>query len=132
MSLGVLRERRSFLAIFPQGKQVPAHLPLEFQKGVLWLSRRTTAPLLPVAIRYDFLQGEKPVIHVSIGPVLESSGEKSLLDCESAVERELRIINQGIVGSLPAIRRFEQVLDGGGDRVPSQGARALLLIGGPR
>lgn len=59
------------LIVFPQGEQRPAHLPLSFRPGVSALSERTRLPVHPVALRYDFRESERQVVHLSVGRALK-------------------------------------------------------------
>jgi 1-acyl-sn-glycerol-3-phosphate acyltransferase len=67
----LLPKRGRILAIFPQGRQRPAHLPLQLKSGVAFLAQASGVPVLPLAIRYDFSEGPKPLAHLSVGsPIL--------------------------------------------------------------
>src|SRR5690606_29163115 len=56
MASSVLCQPRRVLAIFPQGEQRPAHLPLAFRPGVAALAAHSGAPVIPLAIQYTYLQ----------------------------------------------------------------------------
>lgn len=66
----LLHQRGGILAIFPQGQQRPAHLPLELKSGVAFLAQTSRFPVVPLAIRYDFSEGPKPLAHLSVGSPL--------------------------------------------------------------
>ena len=55
------------LAIFPQGKQLAMHLPLTLKPGVFYLSQFSSAPVYPIALRYDFYEGPRAVVHLCVG-----------------------------------------------------------------
>jgi 1-acyl-sn-glycerol-3-phosphate acyltransferase len=66
----ILRDPGQILAIFPQGGQRPAHLPLVLKPGVEALARKTQAPVVACALRYDYGQSPRPIVHLSIGEAL--------------------------------------------------------------
>lgn len=81
----ILDSPRRILAIFPQGVQRPAHFPLNFKSGVAALAERTGAPVVPLAIRYDFLEAPRQVVHLKVGEPLLFSQEthtRELFLCE--------------------------------------------------
>lgn len=89
---GVLDRPGRALAIFPHGAQRPAHLPLEFKAGVVALSRLSHAPIVPLALRYDFHEGPRALVHLSFGPpLIVSAGATSpvIKQLESRVRRAL-------------------------------------------
>jgi len=76
------------LFVFPQGTQVPPHLPLAFRTGVLTLADLAAATIVPVGLRYEFLQDPKPEVLVSIGTALEGGGSRS--DRRKGLEQAVR------------------------------------------
>lgn len=74
-----------YLVVFPQGAQTPAHRSLRFKRGVAWLAEMARVPLVPLAIRYDFLEGPRPFVHVSIG------ASRSIVGSSGHVVRELEL-----------------------------------------
>jgi 1-acyl-sn-glycerol-3-phosphate acyltransferase len=92
----VLDRPGRFLFVFPSGRQIPAHMPLEFKGGVLRIEQSTEAALVPLAIRYEFGESPKPRIWISVGPPLPRSSAKDLKRLtviERAVQAELSCID---------------------------------------
>jgi 1-acyl-sn-glycerol-3-phosphate acyltransferase len=86
----ILNRPRRFLAIFPSGKQSPAHLPLPFERGVLWLAQKSGAKVVPIAFRYEFGESPRPVLFVSIGSSFRPGGSSAdLASLEDKVQTEL-------------------------------------------
>jgi len=85
------------LFVFPQGTQVPAHLPLAFRTGVLALADCAGVPIVPAGLRYEFLQDPKPEVLVSIGMAIEGGGLRS--------DRRRRL-EQAVRGELDEIDRL--------------------------
>jgi len=83
------------LFVFPQGRQVPARLPLEFKSGVLRIAEQAQAPVVPVGLSYEFLEDPKPEIRLAVGAplVLQNSvaGRRAL---ERAVRDQLTRIDE--------------------------------------
>jgi len=70
----VLDRPRRVLGVFPGGVQQPAHLPCDFKLGVAHLSRAAKVPVIPLALRYDFHEGPRAIVHLCFGsPVAHSS-----------------------------------------------------------
>lgn len=96
------------LIVFPQGRQVPAHLPLRFASGVVHLARQTGVPVVPMALRYDYREEPIPELNVSIGPpvdVAEGNGT-ALARLEDAVAEQLRLIDAHLVNENPGFERW--------------------------
>jgi 1-acyl-sn-glycerol-3-phosphate acyltransferase len=56
------------LGIYPQGKQESMDKrPLTSVTGATWLAARSGAPFSTVAVRYEFLEDERPEVFVAIG-----------------------------------------------------------------
>jgi 1-acyl-sn-glycerol-3-phosphate acyltransferase len=92
------------LSIFPHGAQRPAHLPLEFKSGVAVLAARTLAPVVPLAIRYDFLESPRQVVHLRIGSPLRFSKstdtkERFVLRLECQVKAALHDIDNELLAT---------------------------------
>lgn len=86
-----------FLIVFPQGRQRPAHFPLQFERGIALLRRRTELPVVPVGLRYDFGEHPKAEVYLSIGeelPFGSGADLDFLLELEEAVGRELSRIDE--------------------------------------
>ncbi len=89
-----------FLIAFPQGQQRPAHLPLEFHRGIELLAERTGAPVVPIGLRYDFTEGPRPEIHISCGPAqLWNRRGVLALELEVAVGLQLAAIDAELLRS---------------------------------
>lgn len=105
------------LIVFPQGRQCPAHLPLRFQRGIEILARQTRLPVIPVGLRYDYLQNARARVHVAFGsPRLWNSQGAFLEELEGAVQRELRRIDQEILRQIDERETAEP-----GSAMPSEG-----------
>lgn len=90
------------LWMFPQGTLRPARTPLELQRGVEVLSRRSGVAVCPVALRYEYLDGEKPDVLVRFGERIDPSGI-SIDALSVAMQRLLNTIDDDIVtGTLAA------------------------------
>lgn len=61
------------LGVFPGGVQQPAHLPCDFKLGVAHLSRAAKVPVIPLALRYDFHEGPRAIVHLCFGSPLAHS-----------------------------------------------------------
>jgi len=83
------------LFMFPQGKQVPAQLPLRFHGGVLRMAELSGAAVVPVGLRYEFLEDPKPEIRISVGGAVSLLGTRVQRKraLESAVRVELDSID---------------------------------------
>jgi 1-acyl-sn-glycerol-3-phosphate acyltransferase len=72
-AIGQLDRPGRILWIFPQAQQRPAHLrPLGLQRGVELLASRTGAPVVPLALRYDFRDSPKAEINMVFDPALDN------------------------------------------------------------
>ena len=68
-ALARLQEPRARVWIFPQGRILPSDVrPIVCDPGAAWLAARARAPLVAVAIRYDFLETQYPQAFVSFSP----------------------------------------------------------------
>lgn len=94
----VLDAPRKVLVIFPHGDQRPAHLSLEFKLGVATLALATRAPVIPLAIRYDYVEGPKPIVHLAAGSPSwfcdsRHTRESFVADLEARVAQKLKRID---------------------------------------
>jgi 1-acyl-sn-glycerol-3-phosphate acyltransferase len=112
------------LWIFPQGKQRAAHLrPLALQSGVRWLSQKSGARVVPLALSYTFREAAQPSILASFGTPI-AAGTANLM----------AVLEEQMIACLARIDQF--VADGVGEFVPvlprrpeAQGApRAARLL----
>jgi 1-acyl-sn-glycerol-3-phosphate acyltransferase len=61
-------EGRRTLWIFPQGELLPHRMPLTFRSGAARIARAVPeAPLVPVAVRYEFRGEQRPEVFVRVG-----------------------------------------------------------------
>jgi len=75
-SMELLKTPNLRLLMFPQGKQESMDKrPLTPSAGASWLAVKSKVGFFPVALRYEFIEHEKPEIFVSIGAVRKA--EKS-------------------------------------------------------
>lgn len=124
-SLEKLAEPGARVLVFPQGRQRPMELrPLGLERGVGWLAARTGARVVPVALRYEFLEERWPDLFVSVGAprTVERAHRR---DAEERVERwlteeadELRAAVHG-----GRSRELRRILRGRGPRDPWPEAR---------
>ena len=54
--------------VFVQGRLRPADRPVTAKSGALLLARRSGAQLLPLTIRYEWLEESRPSVLVRVGP----------------------------------------------------------------
>ncbi|PTY01750.1 hypothetical protein DB346_11180 [Verrucomicrobia bacterium LW23] len=70
-----LEDPANLVWIFPQGKIVSPHVPMQSQPGTAFLARKSPrALMLPVAFRYEFFRDDKPLILIDIGAPFEAAG----------------------------------------------------------
>ncbi len=56
------------LWIFPQGRQMPAHMrPLHFQAGVHWLAHRAACPVVPLSLSYTYREAPEAAVIARFG-----------------------------------------------------------------
>ena len=80
------------LWLFPQGVLLPARAPLRFRSGLARISRAVPeAPLVPVAVRYEFRDHARPECVVRIGEAtpLDPIAARSSAPLTRRLEREL-------------------------------------------
>lgn len=99
-ALRLLASAQNVVWMFPQGALLPAWHPLEIKGGANFLARRSGASLLPVALRYEWLQESRPSIVVNFGKVLPaetSPGElgKAMEDTYGELDEALTAIDLG-------------------------------------
>ncbi|MEW6432540.1 MAG: lysophospholipid acyltransferase family protein [Myxococcota bacterium] len=64
----VLRRKNAALCVFPEGELVPGGgPPRAFKRGVEVIARRAQVRCLPVAVRYAFLEHERPDLLLEVG-----------------------------------------------------------------
>ena len=69
---------RRTLWIFPQGELMPARVPLAFRSGVARFARAAPrAPLVPVAVRYEFRAEQRPEAFVRVGGAIRADGART-------------------------------------------------------
>ncbi|OQX69797.1 MAG: hypothetical protein B6A08_02640 [Sorangiineae bacterium NIC37A_2] len=114
-----------FVAIFPRGAQRPSHFPLEFRSGIFHLQKRSQATILPIALRYEFLENARPSLLISLGEPLPfeegARAEQVVPRVEEAVARELTRID----GALESMLQTPLVAPGGVDSLLYRAPRPL-------
>lgn len=130
----LLRERGRLVWIFPQGEERPiTQRPLGFRPGSAEIGRLARrAAVLPVGIRYEHGNTERPRLYVSVGPPVPPGGdaETQRLAQEQAVLRELERIDEALVARDET--GFETVLSGSRSRLFAALQRALAWFSGRR
>jgi 1-acyl-sn-glycerol-3-phosphate acyltransferase len=132
----LLRRPGCALWIFAQGRQRPAHLrPLAPASGVAWLSRRTGASVVPLALDYQYREAPEPAIFVSFGAPIAAAETSLTTQLEQAwiagLARIDACIEAGTAGSegfalaLPPRRAPQRTL-------PLAGRTLARLLGGQR
>lgn len=71
-ALGLLKDAKNVVWIFPQGVLVPQWVPIQVKPGALWLAQRAQAQVVPIAFRYEWLVESRPSVFVHCGPPLPS------------------------------------------------------------
>jgi 1-acyl-sn-glycerol-3-phosphate acyltransferase len=91
---------RRTLWIFPQGELMAARAPLTFRSGASRLARVVPeAPLVPVAVRYEFRNEQRPELFVRVGAAVRAATgaaaaaarDASPLALTRALEQRLRL-----------------------------------------
>jgi 1-acyl-sn-glycerol-3-phosphate acyltransferase len=102
-STDLLSRPGRMLWVFAQGAEVPITArPLHFQRGASLISeaaaRRSDAITVPVGLRYEFAERERPFVYVSFGPPLASGLSRTERHemLVRGVERELQRIDHAI------------------------------------
>lgn len=89
------------LAVFASGTQRPAHLPLLYRPGILTIQDEAQVPIVPAALRYDFIQGPRAVVHLFCGsaiPALKGGSRGARLRVlESRTNQLLGAIDQEVL-----------------------------------
>lgn len=71
-ALGLLRNARHAIWIFPQGVLVPQWVPIRVKRGALWLARQSGARVLPVAFRYEWMVESRPSLFIHCGESVDA------------------------------------------------------------
>lgn len=72
---------RMAVSLFPQGRLVPAWHPLHFEPGAIAITKALLpAVVVPVALRYECLQGLKPTALMAVQAPLLCENEPATLD----------------------------------------------------
>lgn len=103
---GLLDRAGRFVAIFPRGEQRPSHFPLEFRSGVYHLQKRSQTTILPIALRYEFLENSRPSLLIALGePLSFEQGTRAdhvVSAVEQAVTQQLGRLDGAIESMLRA------------------------------
>lgn len=106
-ALRLLASPRNVVWMFPQGALVPSWQPLEIKGGANLLARRSGAQLLPVALRYEWLQESRASIVVNFGaPLPPDTSPENLGQAMTDTYREVdeQIAQIDLEGFEPMIR----------------------------
>ncbi|HET7459017.1 MAG TPA: lysophospholipid acyltransferase family protein [Gemmatimonadaceae bacterium] len=118
---------RRTLWIFPQGELEPSRSPLAFRSGASRLARTVPeAPLVPVAVRYEFRNEQRPELFVRLGPavrpasgaVAAAARDASPLALTRALEQRLRVelsaLDEDLLHPAPEEVGYRVALEGRG------------------
>jgi len=118
----LLREgARRTLWIFPQGELLPPRAPLAFRSGVARVARAVPgAPLVPVAVRYEFRGEQRAEAFVRVGASLVCGARESTRQLtrrlEHRLRQELALLDEHLAraarGATPADAGYHVVLEG--------------------
>ncbi len=70
-AVALLRDLRNAVWFFPQGRIHHPDTRIDGPRGATFLAAKTSAQILPVAFRYEWLVESRPTILAQIGPALE-------------------------------------------------------------
>lgn len=125
---GLLRQPEAAVFLFPEGELRPAATALKpLERGVEVLARAAGAVCLPVAIRYCFLEGERPDVLLEVGAPHQPEGvqgfEERLASLVTRVNevRGLEGFRQLVAGAAGAAERWD-ALRGRAQLSPGRGA----------
>ena len=123
----LLREgTRRTLWIFPQGELAPSRAPIAFRSGVARFGRVVPeAPLVPVAVRYEFRAEQRPEAFVRVGNVVEGVGRESVLQLTRRLEHRLRAELAALDGDIAEAGTHAGALAAAGYRAALEGASSL-------
>jgi 1-acyl-sn-glycerol-3-phosphate acyltransferase len=145
---------RRTLWILPQGALVPARAPLSFRSGAARLARTVPdAPLVPVAVRYEFRNEQRPEVFVRVGPAVRAASgaaaaaarDASPLALTRGLEQRLRLelsaLDEDLLHPAPTEVGYSVALQGRRSlstlydrtlgRLPGMGAQRQAGGGGP-
>jgi 1-acyl-sn-glycerol-3-phosphate acyltransferase len=112
----LLREgARRTLWIFPQGELLPHRAALSFRSGAARLARAVPdAVLVPVAVRYEFRQEQRPECFVRVGEALAPQSREPAVRLTRRLEQRLRQELALLDGDLerPSTSQYRIVLEG--------------------
>ncbi len=115
---------RRTLWLFPQGALLPSRTPLRFRSGLARISRLVPeAPLVPVAIRFEFRGVARPECVVRVGPAAAAPGAGAASRSSAATTRRLERELEDTLAALDADLAS-------GDALEARGYRSVLT-GGP-
>ena len=75
--------RPAALVIFPQGRIVHPSLPIAVEAGATLIARVADAPLVPVALAYDFWEEQRPELLIAAGPPRPANLREALVALRS-------------------------------------------------
>lgn len=133
----LLNAPRRILAIFPQGEQRPFHLPLQFKSGIAALAAQTGAPVVPLAVRYDFLDAPRQVVHLKASdPLRFSRGvdtrARFISELEDRIRASLADVDQQLLDPKDDFVSLlhKGPIDSNRERIPRQAAALRALTRG--
>lgn len=116
-ALRLLRQPQNVVWMFAQGKLLPSWQPIIIRRGANLLARQSHAQILPVTLRYEWLEGSRATIIANFGlPLAARCGTENL---EAALqdnfhELDALIFQQDISSFRPLVppkRSINQVWD---------------------
>jgi 1-acyl-sn-glycerol-3-phosphate acyltransferase len=128
----LLKNPGALVWVFPQGRERPPTVrPLEFRPGSAEIARLAKAVTVPVALRYEFAERERPYLYVHVGePIaVERDVARALETHEKRVLEGLGDIDTSLrAGDLA---RYETVIAHPPDRLGALAERALAWLTRP-
>jgi 1-acyl-sn-glycerol-3-phosphate acyltransferase len=106
---------RRTLWIFPQGELLPLRTPLTFRSGAARIARTMPeAPLVPVAVRYEFRTEQRPECFVRVGEAVARQARETPVELTRRLEQRLRQELMVLDADLerPQMTGYRVVLDG--------------------
>ena len=104
------RHAGSIFWIYPQGEMLPARVPLEIREGALLVSEKTSAPIVPVAHRFEFVRDDHPEVFVRFGTPLSGLRREDTATLQRAMTELLARVDEDI--ALQRLDGYEPVLAG--------------------
>ncbi|WP_373045848.1 lysophospholipid acyltransferase family protein [Vulgatibacter sp.] len=125
----LLREPGRLVWVFPQGRERPiSERPLGFASGAAAMARLAQVRTLPVALRYEFGEAEKPELRIAVGAPIDPLPSVDLL--ASRQERAVVELLDGIDLDLRAgsVEGWETLLEGSAEPLAKLAERWLAFF----